>query len=335
MLVLMIEVELTEDRLPPSPRTRRLLLLHCEVPGAARQTLLIDRIDLLRKAIWHVRRSRPFSIDAWVVLPDHLHAVWTLPPGNDDFSTRWRLIKSFFARTCRNSPVKEWCAECSPLLFVFNLHSPPVRKHSAAQVVPPLYFEGVNARPNVLAYEVEGVRTRPHTVSILVGIALKLHIGRETRDAINRGLHKYQFITICPNGGRVLDIYANVCVAWDIYSGRHTRHIDKTSRSGRHMVSLEDAIVILLAGHVRFTTARGVISCASGGRPPESGNALPGVIAAQARAIIRKGRNLFGPSNIAYILLHGLRAHRNQPSTLACFWRFIALARTVYSCFFL
>jgi putative transposase len=43
--------------------------------------------DLLREAVRRVRRSRPFSIDAWVVLPDHLHAVWTLPPGDDDFST--------------------------------------------------------------------------------------------------------------------------------------------------------------------------------------------------------------------------------------------------------
>jgi hypothetical protein len=42
------------------------------------------------------RRERPFRIDAWVVLPDHLHAVWTLPPGDDDTSTRWRLIKTLF-----------------------------------------------------------------------------------------------------------------------------------------------------------------------------------------------------------------------------------------------
>jgi putative transposase len=60
--------------------------------------LLTDRIDLLRDAVKRVRSSRPFTIDAWVVLPDHLHAVWTLPPGDDGFSTRWRLIKTFFAR---------------------------------------------------------------------------------------------------------------------------------------------------------------------------------------------------------------------------------------------
>jgi putative transposase len=36
---------------------------------------------------------RPFVIDAWVLLPDHLHCVWTLPDGDADFSTRWMIIK--------------------------------------------------------------------------------------------------------------------------------------------------------------------------------------------------------------------------------------------------
>jgi putative transposase len=60
--------------------------------------LLTDRINLLGDAVRRVWHTRPFAIDAWVVLPDHLHAVWTQPPGDDDFSTRWRLIKTFFAR---------------------------------------------------------------------------------------------------------------------------------------------------------------------------------------------------------------------------------------------
>ncbi|MCW5699448.1 MAG: transposase [Rhodospirillales bacterium] len=60
--------------------------------------LLMERIDLLREAVRHVRNARPFMIDAWVVLPEHLHAVWTLPEGDDDFSTRWRLIKTYFVR---------------------------------------------------------------------------------------------------------------------------------------------------------------------------------------------------------------------------------------------
>jgi putative transposase len=62
------------------------------------KSLLVEHIELLRLAVAATRRRRPFTIDAFVVLPDHLHAVWTLPPGDADFSTRWRLIKSAFAR---------------------------------------------------------------------------------------------------------------------------------------------------------------------------------------------------------------------------------------------
>jgi putative transposase len=47
----------------------------------------------LRAAIIKVRESHPFTIEAWVLLPDHLHCIWTLPEGDADFSTRWRLIK--------------------------------------------------------------------------------------------------------------------------------------------------------------------------------------------------------------------------------------------------
>jgi putative transposase len=63
-----------------------------------RQTLLVDHIDALRNAVAKTRKSYPFNIDAVVVLPDHLHAVWTLPPGDADFSIRWRLIKSHFVK---------------------------------------------------------------------------------------------------------------------------------------------------------------------------------------------------------------------------------------------
>jgi putative transposase len=63
-----------------------------------RQTLLVDQIAGLREAVATTRQAHPFSIDAFVVLPDHLHAVWTLPSGDSDFSTRWRLIKSRFAK---------------------------------------------------------------------------------------------------------------------------------------------------------------------------------------------------------------------------------------------
>ncbi len=45
-------------------------------------------------------KNHPFSIDAIVILPDHLHCLWTLPETDANFSTRWRLIKSYFSRKC-------------------------------------------------------------------------------------------------------------------------------------------------------------------------------------------------------------------------------------------
>jgi len=63
-----------------------------------RQRLLVDHIDALRAAFADTRRRRPFAIDAMVILPDHLHCIWTLPPGDADFSSRWHAIKSAFSR---------------------------------------------------------------------------------------------------------------------------------------------------------------------------------------------------------------------------------------------
>jgi putative transposase len=71
------------------------------VPGATyfftvnvldrRGRLLVERVDDLRAAV------APFRVDAWVVLPEHLHCIWTLPEGDGDFSRRWRLIKGGFS----------------------------------------------------------------------------------------------------------------------------------------------------------------------------------------------------------------------------------------------
>lgn len=55
-------------------------------------------VEVLRNAFRTVRTSRPFDIDAMVVMPEHLHCIWTLPPGDADFSTRWRLIKTWFTK---------------------------------------------------------------------------------------------------------------------------------------------------------------------------------------------------------------------------------------------
>jgi len=57
-----------------------------------------DNVELLRHAFRKVINRHPFKIDAFVLLPEHLHCIWTLPQEDADFSTRWRLIKSYFSR---------------------------------------------------------------------------------------------------------------------------------------------------------------------------------------------------------------------------------------------
>ena len=66
-------------------------------------TLLVDGIDALKAAFRRTRQDHPFAMPAYVVLPEHLHCLWQLPPGDDDFPTRWRLIKSRFSRSLAKS----------------------------------------------------------------------------------------------------------------------------------------------------------------------------------------------------------------------------------------
>jgi putative transposase len=62
---------------------------------------LVEHVDPLRDAFRATRRRRPFTIDAIVVLPEHLHAAWTLPEGDTDYSGRWRAIKACFVHSLR------------------------------------------------------------------------------------------------------------------------------------------------------------------------------------------------------------------------------------------
>ncbi|MBA8884214.1 REP-associated tyrosine transposase [Dokdonella fugitiva] len=90
----------------PMPNYRRAL-----IPGGTyfftvaladrRLTLLLSHIDLLRAAYAETARGHPFKTRAIVLLPEHLHAIWTLPPGDCDFSGRWKLIKERFSRAVR------------------------------------------------------------------------------------------------------------------------------------------------------------------------------------------------------------------------------------------
>jgi putative transposase len=83
------------------------------VPGATyfftvvtleRRPILTTEIgrSSLRKAIEGVQKKRPFHQFAIALLPDHIHAVWTLPPGDPNFSVRWRQIKEAFTRHFTN-----------------------------------------------------------------------------------------------------------------------------------------------------------------------------------------------------------------------------------------
>ncbi len=62
-----------------------------------RSSTFVEHIDALRAAFRAARRERRFMIDAIVILPDHLHAIFTLPAGDADFSGRWRRIKGHFS----------------------------------------------------------------------------------------------------------------------------------------------------------------------------------------------------------------------------------------------
>ena len=61
--------------------------------------LLVEHVDLLRIAFAQARTVRPFDVTAAVVLPDHLHCVWQLPPGDADNAARWKSIKAAFSRS--------------------------------------------------------------------------------------------------------------------------------------------------------------------------------------------------------------------------------------------
>jgi putative transposase len=71
-----------------------------------RSDVLVRHIGELRGAFRAARRERPFAIDAIVVLPDHLHAILTLPSNDADFSGRWRRIKGYFSSVLMDAGVE-------------------------------------------------------------------------------------------------------------------------------------------------------------------------------------------------------------------------------------
>jgi putative transposase len=73
-----------------------------------RDRLLVDHIDNLRTVVRKVKHGHPFEIIAWVVLPEHIHAIWALPPNDADYSLRWSQIKGGFSRRIpKGEPMSE------------------------------------------------------------------------------------------------------------------------------------------------------------------------------------------------------------------------------------
>jgi putative transposase len=72
------------------------------VTTRGRQPILIaaEIRSALRNAIVKVRASAPFTIDAMVLLPDHLHCIWTLPAGDTNYPARWQMIKTIVTQRC-------------------------------------------------------------------------------------------------------------------------------------------------------------------------------------------------------------------------------------------
>ncbi len=70
------------------------------VVTAGRRPILTTDVAraLLRRVVDEVRGGYPFAVEAWVLLPDHLHCIWALPDGDMDFSKRWGLIKAGFSK---------------------------------------------------------------------------------------------------------------------------------------------------------------------------------------------------------------------------------------------
>ena len=66
-------------------------------------TLLTEHVSAFGEALRQVRAKLPFHIDAWVVLHDHAHTIWTLPPGDHDCAARWRAVKIAFSKSVRKS----------------------------------------------------------------------------------------------------------------------------------------------------------------------------------------------------------------------------------------
>lgn len=83
------------DRRPLPPNLPVFFTVRLAARGS---TALIDHLDVLRQAVQVTKRDLPLEIVSWVVLPDHMHAVWRLPKDDPEYPQRWGRIKARFSR---------------------------------------------------------------------------------------------------------------------------------------------------------------------------------------------------------------------------------------------
>jgi putative transposase len=74
---------------------------------------LPETLDAMEAVFRDVAARRPFRVDAWVVLPDHMHCVWTMPDGDSDYSVRWSIFKKEMTKRLSASLVTEIAASPS------------------------------------------------------------------------------------------------------------------------------------------------------------------------------------------------------------------------------
>jgi len=99
--------------------------------------LLIREVARLRDAVRQTRAERPFRIDAWVVLPDHMHCVWTLPEGDADYPVRWGAIKARFSMSMR----KQGFTPPPPIGRANGGVNPSLRRKGEVGLWQPRYWE--------------------------------------------------------------------------------------------------------------------------------------------------------------------------------------------------
>lgn len=88
------------DGIPQSESFGRVLFFTVVTHHRRRFLCEPSNIVLLKETFRQVKQRYPFDIEAIIVLSEHLHCVWRVPERDADYSTRWRLIKSFFSRRC-------------------------------------------------------------------------------------------------------------------------------------------------------------------------------------------------------------------------------------------